>query len=102
MNRAQRNQQKFAVMLLDLDRFKDVNDTLGHTMGDRLLQHVGKRLENILRKSDTISRMGGDEFIILLPEITGVKDAEKIAEKIIEAIRKPFQVVIRRYSRLCK
>ena len=92
LNRAQRNQQKFAVMLLDLDRFKDVNDTLGHTMGDRLLQHVGKRLENILRKSDTISRMGGDEFIILLPEITGVKDAEKIAEKIIEAIRKPFQV----------
>ncbi len=92
LNRAQRNQQKFAVMLLDLDRFKDVNDTLGHTMGDRLLQHVGKRLENILRKSDTISRMGGDEFIILLPEITGVKDAEKIAEKIIEAIRKPFHI----------
>ncbi|NIO04639.1 MAG: diguanylate cyclase, partial [Proteobacteria bacterium] len=67
---ANRNRQKLAVMVLDLDHFKDVNDTLGHSVGDQLLQAVGKRLTTgLLRKNDTVARMGGDEFLLLLSEI---------------------------------
>jgi diguanylate cyclase (GGDEF)-like protein/PAS domain S-box-containing protein len=90
--RAQRNRQKLAVMLLDLDRFKDVNDTLGHTVGDKLLEVVGKRLASIVRKNDTVARMGGDEFmlILLFPGIRGEEDAAKIAQRILEAFRRPF------------
>jgi diguanylate cyclase (GGDEF)-like protein/PAS domain S-box-containing protein len=87
---AQRNRQKLAVMLLDLDQFKDVNDTHGHNVGDQLLRSVGKRLTGLLRKSDTVSRMGGDEFFLLLPELTKTNDAETIAQKIMEAFRDPF------------
>jgi len=87
---AQRSQEKLAVMLLDLDHFKDVNDTLGHSVGDKLLQSVGQRLSSILRKSDTVARMGGDEFLLLLPEISGEEDAVKIATKVLEAFEKPF------------
>jgi len=87
---AHRNQQKLAVMLLDLDRFKDVNDTLGHSGGDKLLQAVGSRLTSLLRKSDTTARMGGDEYLLLLPEIKGMEDAAEIAQKVLEAIRKLF------------
>ncbi|MFQ6066197.1 MAG: diguanylate cyclase domain-containing protein [bacterium] len=90
MAHAQRNCQKLAVMLLDLDYFKEINDTLGHTVGDELLQSVGNRLKSILRKSDTIARFGGDEFLLLLPEIAGVDDATKIAQKILEALRQQF------------
>ena len=92
ISRAERHQRIFAVMLLDLDHFKDINDTLGHSVGDYLLQSVGKRLTDILRKSDTVSRMGGDEFVLLLPEISRVKDVEKIAAKILSGIRKPFEI----------
>ena len=88
--RAHRNQQKVGVLLLDLDRFKEVNDTLGHSMGDKLLQAVGERLTSLLRKSDTVARLGGDEYILLLPEIAGIEDATKIAQRILETIRKPF------------
>jgi diguanylate cyclase (GGDEF)-like protein/PAS domain S-box-containing protein len=89
---AQRNRQKLAVMLLDLDHFKDVNDTLGHVVGDKLLQVVGKRLKSIIRKSDTVARMGGDEFmlVLLFPGIRGDGDAAKIGQRILEAFRKPF------------
>jgi diguanylate cyclase (GGDEF)-like protein/PAS domain S-box-containing protein len=90
--RAHRYQQKLVVMLLDLDHFKDVNDTLGHTVGDKLLQVVGKRLTSIVRKSDTVARMGGDEFM-LLSLFSGLKreeDAAMIAQRILEAFRKPF------------
>jgi diguanylate cyclase (GGDEF)-like protein len=79
------------VMLLDLDQFKDVNDTLGHSVGDKLLQAVGSRLTSLLRKSDTAARMGGDEFMLILPEIARWEDATKIAQKILGAIRKPFE-----------
>lgn len=87
---AQRNRQLLAVMLLDLDYFKEVNDTLGHSVGDKLLQAIGDRLTGLLRESDTIARMGGDEFLFLLPEIARVEDAAKIAQKILEAIRERF------------
>jgi len=92
LNRAQRNKQKVCVMLMDLDRFKKINDTLGHSFGDQLLQSVGKRLSEIVRSSDTVARMGGDEFILLLPEATHVKDITKIAKKILESIKKPFLI----------
>jgi diguanylate cyclase (GGDEF)-like protein len=87
---AHRNQQKLAVMLLDLDRFKKANDELGHSVGDQLLQAVGERLTALLRQSDTVGRMGGDEFLLILPEISGPADTHKIAQKILEAIREPF------------
>jgi len=87
---AHRNQQKLAVMLLDLDHFKDVNDTLGHSVGDHLLQVVGERLTNVLREADTVARMGGDEFMLVLPEIAQHKDADEVAAKILEALKEPF------------
>jgi len=87
---AQRSQQKLAVMLLDLDHFKEVNDTLGHSVGDQLLQVVSKRLASLLRKGDTVARMGGDEFMLLLPEIAGGEGAAEVAQKILEAFREPF------------
>jgi diguanylate cyclase (GGDEF)-like protein/PAS domain S-box-containing protein len=90
MTHAQRHQQKLAVMLLDLDHFKDINDTHGHNVGDHVLRSVGKRLTELLRKSDTVSRMGGDEFFLLLPELAQVNDATKIAQKIMKAFREPF------------
>jgi diguanylate cyclase (GGDEF)-like protein/PAS domain S-box-containing protein len=89
---ARRNQQKLAVMLMDLDEFKEVNDTLGHPVGDELLKAVGERLTTILRESDTICRMGGDEFLLILPEINKMEQATKTAQKILEAIREPLVV----------
>jgi diguanylate cyclase (GGDEF)-like protein/PAS domain S-box-containing protein len=88
--RAKRNRQYLAVMMLDLDYFKDINDTLGHHMGDRLLQAVGSRLTELLRKGDTTARMGGDEFLILLPEINNVGVTTTIAQKIVESFQSPF------------
>jgi len=85
IEQAKRNKKKLAVMLFDLDRFKEVNDTMGHRAEDQLLKEVGKRTGDLLRKSDTIARMGGDEFLLLLPEISQVEDAIKIARKIINA-----------------
>ena len=92
LKHAHRYNRKLAVMLLDLDRFKDINDSLGHTVGDRLLKRVGNRLRKHLRKSDTIARMGGDEFLVLVKEIKCDKDAGKVAQKILKAIRYTFTV----------
>ncbi len=89
---ARRSDQKLAVMFLDLDRFKVINDTLGHAMGDRLLQAVTQRLEQCLRKGDTLSRFGGDEFTLLLPSIHSHEDARRISKKLIKALRAPFQL----------
>lgn len=89
---ARRSEQKLAVMFLDLDRFKVINDTLGHAMGDRLLQAVTHRLEQCLRKGDTLSRFGGDEFTLLLPSINSHEDARQISRKLIKAFREPFQL----------
>ena len=90
--RAKRNKEKLAIMMLDLDKFKTVNDTLGHETGDQLLQAVGNRLKGALRESDTISRMGGDEFMVLLPSITYEKSVIGIVQKILCSFREPFRV----------
>lgn len=92
ITQARRNQQSLAVMFLDLDRFKVVNDTLGHAMGDRLLQTVAQRLEGCLREGDTLSRFGGDEFTLLLPQVTSKEDARKIAKKVLQVLREPIQL----------
>ncbi len=89
---AERSGAAFAVMLLDLDRFKQVNDTLGHPVGDRLLQAVGPRLGAALRKSDTLARLGGDEFAVLLPAPVDIERAGLSAERLIESLREPFQI----------
>jgi diguanylate cyclase (GGDEF)-like protein/PAS domain S-box-containing protein len=80
----------FAVMFLDLDRFKKINDTLGHAVGDRLLQNVAQRLKSCLREGDIVARWGGDEFTILLPQINCVDDPGKIAQRIIDSLKLPF------------
>jgi diguanylate cyclase (GGDEF)-like protein/PAS domain S-box-containing protein len=87
---AKRNRHKLAVMMLDLDHFKNINDTLGHLVGDQLLKEMGHRLTSILRQNDTIARLGGDEFIILLPEIGRVEDSAEAAGKILSAFQRPF------------
>ncbi len=90
--KATRNNSQFAVMFLDLDRFKVVNDTLGHPLGDRLLQSVAQRLLESMRSSDTLSRFGGDEFILLFPEVTSIEGVEQIADKFIHALKQPFYI----------
>lgn len=92
ITQARRNEQRLAVMFLDLDRFKLVNDTLGHSMGDRLLKAVAHRLKSCLRKGDTLSRFGGDEFTLLLPEVHSEADIHGIARKILEQINKPYYI----------
>ena len=92
ITQANRNRQNLAVMFLDLDRFKWVNDTLGHGMGDRLLQSVSKRLEKCLRRGDTLARFGGDEFALVLPQLQRRKDAETIAMKILSEFKEPFVI----------
>ncbi len=87
---ADRNKKKVAVMLLDLDRFKQINDTLGHNAGDELLKSVSNRLLKILRKSDTIARMGGDEFLIIIPGISFLEYVESVARKIINSFKESF------------
>jgi diguanylate cyclase (GGDEF)-like protein len=92
ISRAQRNKQKIGVMLFDLDQLKNVNDTYGHNVGDMLLQAVAQRLLGLLRKSDTIARMGGDEFILILPEMQHQADAIQTAERILDALSTPFHL----------
>lgn len=89
---AKRQQTPVAVMFLDLDRFKYVNDTFGHSLGDELLRAVAARLRAVLREGDTIARMGGDEFTILLTDIGGPTDAAKIAQKLLDTIAHPLSV----------
>lgn len=92
LRQARRNKRNLALMFLDLDNFKPVNDTWGHQVGDQLLTEVARRLTQSIRASDTVARTGGDEFIILLPEITDASDAETVARKIIEALRTPVEL----------
>ncbi|MEO8316028.1 MAG: EAL domain-containing protein, partial [Pseudomonadota bacterium] len=89
---ADREHNKLAVLYMDLDRFKHANDTLGHSIGDDLLKQVAQRLRNCVRGSDTVSRQGGDEFVVLLSQLTEVQDAELIATKILIALRAPYQI----------
>jgi diguanylate cyclase (GGDEF)-like protein/PAS domain S-box-containing protein len=87
-----RNKKKTALLFLDLDKFKSVNDTMGHLAGDLLLQSVADRLKSCVRESDTICRQGGDEFMILLAEIGSSEDAERVASKIVAAMAEPHQI----------
>jgi diguanylate cyclase (GGDEF)-like protein/PAS domain S-box-containing protein len=89
---AHRRRQKLAVMFLDIDRFKVTNDTFGHTAGDELLKKIAIRLKGCMRESDILARIGGDEFTILLPDITHVEDAARISEKISTVLKQPFRV----------
>jgi diguanylate cyclase (GGDEF)-like protein len=79
-------------MLFDLDHLKKVNDSYGHNIGDLLLQAVAQRLLGLLRKSDTVARMGGDEFLLILPEMNQKKDAILTAERILDALDTPFHL----------
>jgi diguanylate cyclase (GGDEF)-like protein len=88
-----REGKRLALLMLDLDRFKAVNDNLGHSAGDELLQQVAKRITTRLREVDVVARLGGDEFIILLEDIAHPEDAARIAEGIIADLSKPFQLI---------
>jgi len=89
---SQRNQQKVGIAMLDLDNFKKVNDTLGHDVGDLLLQAAAKRLSAALRKGDTVARFGGDEYILIIPDLKTIEDAIPVAQKIVDSFRKPFLI----------
>ena len=78
--------------MIDLDHFKDINDNLGHLVGDKLLKEIGSRLTGILRHNDTVARLGGDEFVILLSDLEKVEYAAGVAKVILKAFQKPFQV----------
>ncbi len=85
--RSQRKRGRMALLYIDVDDFKHVNDTLGHAAGDVLLQHIARRLEACVRKADTVARLGGDEFVVILEEVHGPKDADAVADKIRSALR---------------
>ncbi|MBF2006128.1 MAG: EAL domain-containing protein [Chlorogloeopsis fritschii C42_A2020_084] len=87
-----RRKESLAVMFLDLDRFKTINDSLGHTLGDLLLQSVAQRVNDSLRAGDTVARWGGDEFIILLPRITRIEEVTQVAKRILQALEKAFLI----------
>jgi diguanylate cyclase (GGDEF)-like protein/PAS domain S-box-containing protein len=89
---AKRHGTLMALLFLDLDRFKEINDTLGHHIGDLLLREVGRRLSACLREVDTLARLGGDEFAIIQTDLAGVEGAQVLAQKIIEAIARPFHL----------
>jgi diguanylate cyclase (GGDEF)-like protein len=90
ISEAQRYKRRLAVAFLDLDRFKQINDTLGHEAGDQLLKGVASRLKECVRDSDTVARLGGDEFVVLLPELEDERHAAVVAQKILAAAARPF------------
>jgi diguanylate cyclase (GGDEF)-like protein len=92
LTRAERDQTLLSLLFVDLDRFKQVNDTLGHAMGDLLLQRVAQRLLECVRASDTVARLGGDEFVVLLESGHAAEQATAVAEKILSAFLQPFDL----------
>jgi len=95
ISNAKRARESFSVLMLDLDRFKEVNDTLGHAIGDQLLMNLGPKLKRVLRQGDTIARMGGDEFLLLLPRASE-QEVHKIAEKLLSELSNP--IIINDYT----
>jgi diguanylate cyclase (GGDEF)-like protein len=87
---SQRNHSKTSVIFMDLDHFKKINDSLGHHVGDMLLQQVAERIRGALREVDTVSRLGGDEFVMVLPELRHTEDATTIADKLLRALDEDF------------
>jgi diguanylate cyclase (GGDEF)-like protein len=90
LKQARRHEREMVLMFLDLDHFKDINDTLGHSAGDELLKDVARRLQHCVRAEDTIARLGGDEFTIIMNEVYHREDAATVAEKILDALAHPF------------
>ncbi|MBR32640.1 MAG: hypothetical protein CMN77_15155 [Spirochaetaceae bacterium] len=98
LNRARRSGQRFAIFFLDLDKFKSINDTYGHDAGDRLLCETADRLRRTLRKGDTVSRFGGDEFNILVEDIRELEDVTIVADKVVHSLSEPIALDGRSYS----
>lgn len=92
IQRAKRNRHKVAVLMVDIDHFKRINDSLGHSAGDALLDSVAKKLCGAVRQTDTVARMGGDEFVIVMPEFRDQRDAERVAETIIKKVATPTTI----------
>ena len=92
MAQASREANGIALLFIDLDRFKNINDSLGHQVGDQLLRMVGERLKAWVRSGDTVSRVGGDEFIVLCPNCDSPADASSLGEKLLEAVAKPYRI----------
>lgn len=90
--RAERHEKLVGILFLDLDRFKNINDTLGHLYGDLLIQATARRLLEVVRKDDTVARLGGDEFTIVLTDISNAEDAAQVAQKIIDLFAQPFHL----------
>lgn len=93
-----RHKRKFALMFIDVDHFKQVNDQYGHDVGDELLKWIAKQLGDSVRASDTLARQGGDEFVLLLAEISSAEDAELVARKVFYAIREPFDTGLQQFK----
>ena len=91
MAHARRRGHKVALLFIDLDNFKNINDNLGHDLGDMVLKKLAARLRKVLRTEDTLSRLGGDEFTIILPEIKGIEEPAMVSERIFEALHRPFR-----------
>jgi diguanylate cyclase (GGDEF)-like protein len=89
---ARRTREPVGLVGLDLNGFKQVNDTLGHHAGDLLLKHVADRIQECVRETDTVARLGGDEFSILLPDVTSIDDAAEVADRVLDAIRRPIDL----------
>jgi len=89
---SRRSKEHFGIMFIDLDKFKPINDTYGHAAGDVLLKEAALRMQNCLRQSDTVARIGGDEFVVLLATLKNDRDAQEVAEKIRQALNLPFQI----------
>jgi len=92
LGHARRHKQTLAMLFMDLDRFKTINDTLGHAAGDKLLQHVAQRLTVLTRAGDTLARLGGDEFMLLVSSIRQVEDASTVANHVLNALKQPFRI----------
>src|SRR5205814_1453437 len=92
IKRSQRHQKRFAVMFVDIDRFKRINDTLGHGAGDAMIKACGDRLATVLREDDSVARFGGDEFVLLIENLSKASDAAVVADKVLACCAEPFIV----------
>jgi diguanylate cyclase (GGDEF)-like protein len=92
MAQASRKNKKLAVLVMDLDHFKSINDEYGHLTGDKLLQNVARRLRGVIRKGDTAARLGGDEFVLLLPDLNEVEEAMEVARRTLNAVAEPIEL----------